>query len=240
MEKHVVTPILFYGVPAGCSFGSIVALEWLGCPYRLCRIEMPRVVTSAEYKRINPLGETPSLLTAEGALLSESLAITSHLGASGVERRLAFAPGTREHDRATQMLAFLSTSFFHAFAPLWYAYEHALAPEATASLNAYGRAKVEKAHADLEAMLGGQRWLLGEHRTFADAYFAGIARWSDYHGIDRRAFPGLSRLVETLEADPAVQFAHAIEAERPAVSTAGFEGEISLGEALEAIERVAA
>ena len=24
-----MTPILFYGVPSGCSFGSIVALEWL-------------------------------------------------------------------------------------------------------------------------------------------------------------------------------------------------------------------
>ncbi|MCR7705994.1 glutathione S-transferase, partial [Pseudomonas aeruginosa] len=33
-------PVLFYGVPHGCSFGSIVALEWLGRPYRLCRIEM--------------------------------------------------------------------------------------------------------------------------------------------------------------------------------------------------------
>ena len=34
-------PVLFYGVPQGCSFGSIVALEWLNQPYRLCRINMP-------------------------------------------------------------------------------------------------------------------------------------------------------------------------------------------------------
>ena len=33
-------PILYYGVPSGCSFGSIVALEWLGQPYALSRIEM--------------------------------------------------------------------------------------------------------------------------------------------------------------------------------------------------------
>ena len=36
-----MTPILFYGVPSGCSFGSIVALEWLRQPYHLCRIDMP-------------------------------------------------------------------------------------------------------------------------------------------------------------------------------------------------------
>jgi glutathione S-transferase len=33
-------PVLFYGVPQGSSFGSIVALEWLEQPYQLCRIEM--------------------------------------------------------------------------------------------------------------------------------------------------------------------------------------------------------
>ena len=33
-------PVLFYGVPGGCSLASIIALEWLGQPYKLCRIEM--------------------------------------------------------------------------------------------------------------------------------------------------------------------------------------------------------
>ncbi|MFC6980781.1 hypothetical protein [Microbulbifer taiwanensis] len=49
-----MTPVLFYGVPSGCSFGSIVALEWLGKPYQLCRVEMPEAATSDSYRRINP------------------------------------------------------------------------------------------------------------------------------------------------------------------------------------------
>ncbi|MBP2442684.1 glutathione S-transferase [Rhizobium leguminosarum] len=56
-----MSPILFYRVPEGCSFGSIVALEWSGLPYRLCRVEMPEMVSSDDYLRINPVGETPSL-----------------------------------------------------------------------------------------------------------------------------------------------------------------------------------
>jgi hypothetical protein len=43
------TPVFFYGVPEGCSFGTIVALEWSGLPYRLCRIEMPSQVSSDAY-----------------------------------------------------------------------------------------------------------------------------------------------------------------------------------------------
>ncbi len=55
-------PVLFYGVPHGCSFGSIVALEWLYRPYRLCRIEMPLETGERTYVRLNPARQTPTLL----------------------------------------------------------------------------------------------------------------------------------------------------------------------------------
>jgi len=232
-------PILFYGVPSGCSFGSIVALEWLGEPYRLSRVEMPEVVQGEVYRRLNPVGETPTLLTADGRLISESMAILNHLGAGGIDQGLAFAQGTPGFDRLNQALAFLNTTFFNAFSPLWYALEHGIEGAERDALRAYGAAKVAKAHADLEAMLGTQDWLLGD-RTLADAYFIGIARWTKYHDVvDRLDYPGLQRLFERLEADPAVQFAHAIEHGEPARSTGGFRGEIRLEEALEKVKLAA-
>lgn len=33
-------PILLYGFPAGSSMGLVAALEWLGQPYKLCRVDM--------------------------------------------------------------------------------------------------------------------------------------------------------------------------------------------------------
>src|SRR5688572_4734757 len=92
-------PILFYGVPEGCSLGSIVALEWTGQPYRLCRIDMPGVVSGAAYRRINPVGETPSLMTACGEVVSESLAILNHIGAGALDSGLAFPQGSGDFDR---------------------------------------------------------------------------------------------------------------------------------------------
>lgn len=235
-----MTPTLFYGVPSGCSFGSIVALEWLGKPYRLCRVEMPSVVTSDAYKRINPAGETPAFMTADGTILRESLAILSHLAAQGIDQRLGFAQGSHDFDRSNQMLGFLNTNFFSSFAPLWYAFEHDVKGEANTALTEYGRAKVQKAHADLEAMLGERAWLLGDHRTLADAYFVGIARWTGYHSvIDRQDFPNVQRLYEKLEAEPAVAFANAIEQRRPAVSAGGFQGEVELDDALASLRSAA-
>jgi glutathione S-transferase len=232
----MTTPILFYGVPSGCSFGSIVALEWLQQPYRLCRIEMPEVVSSDAYRRINPVGETPTL-SSSGELISESMAVLNHIGARGIDRKLGFAQGTPEFDRLNRMLAFLNTSFFNAYAPLWYALEHGSDAKGKQVLTAYARANVQKAHANLSAMLGDQPWLLGEHRTLADAYFIGIARWNEYHQVvDRNDYPNLQRLYERLEADPAVAFAHAIEDGRAAESAGGFVGELSLDMALKELK----
>lgn len=227
-------PTLFYGVPSGGSFGSIVALEWLGLPYQLSRIEMPEVVSSDAYKRINPMGETPTLHTAAGGFISESMAILNHIGARGIDRGLGFAQGTPEFDRLNQMLAYLNTSFFNAYVPLWYALEHGSDGVEKKVLTEFARAKVQKVHADLSVMLGDKPWLLGEHRTLADAYFIGIARWNEYHQVvDRRDYPNLQRLYDKLEADPAVIFAHAIERQEPATGAGGFVGEIAFDQVLD-------
>lgn len=226
-------PILFYGVPEGCSFGSIVALEWLGLPYRLCRVPMPEVVSGPDYRRINPVGETPTLLTAAGDIVSESMAILNHLGAQAVGTGLAFPQGSPGFDRLNEALAFLNTSFFNAFSPLWHALEHAAEGPGGEALRDYGRGLVAKAHADLEVKLAGRDWMLGDRRTLADAYLAGIARWADFHrAVDRARFPAVDRLYRRLLADPAVRFADAVEHGRPGQGGGGFRGEVGLGEAL--------
>lgn len=227
-----MSPILSYGVPSGCSFGSIVALEWLGEPYRLCRVAMPEGFTE-DFLHINPMAETPALVTAGGEPLSESIAILNHIGARGIRQGLGFAQGTPAFDRLNRVLACLNTTFFSAFAPLWHVLEHELPAAEASALRGYGLEKVVHAHAQLDAMLGGRPWLLGGHRTLADAYFIGIARWTRYHDVaDRRRYPGLQRLFERLEADPAVAFAHAIERDEAPAGAGGFQGHVTLEQAL--------
>jgi glutathione S-transferase len=222
-------PVLFYGVPQGCSFGSIVALEWLNQPYRLCRINMPEDMQTDLYARVNPVRETPALLVEDGAVITESAAILQNLATRGIQRGLGFAQGTPQFDRLNQKLAFLNTTFFSAFGPLWKAYEMEANPPVQEMLRDLGRESVAKAHAHVEAMLAGHEWLAGDRRTVADAYFIGLARWATYHrAVDQREYPQLHRLVQRLEADPAVVFAHAIEDERPATSAGGFRGHITL------------
>ncbi len=231
-----MNPVLFYGVPEGCSFGAIVALEWSGLPYQLCRIPMPEVVSSEAFQRINPVGETPSLRTADGRFVSQSLAILHHIGAASASSGLVPAQGSAAFDRFNEMLAFLNTDFFESFSPLWYAMEHGLQGEALRAVKSMGHDKVRRAHAALEALLDGRDWLVGESRSAADAYLMGIARWNDFHQVlDRRDYPALHALHERLQADPAVRFAHNVEHGEASSSTGAFAGHVELRDLAQAV-----
>ena len=230
MTALISSPVLFYGVPEGCSFGSIVALAWSGLPYRLCRVDMPAQVGSEAFRRVNPVAETPALRTADGRWIGQSMAILHHIGAQAPASGLVPEAGTTAFDRFNQVLAFLNTNFFESFAPLWYAVEHDAAGPSLEALTGMGRHKVRKAHGDLETLLGDAEWLAGASRTAADAYFMGVARWNDFHRVlDRRDYPRLHALHERLQHDSAVRFAHAVEHGETGAKPAGhFEGHVAL------------
>ena len=192
---------------------------------------MARDMQSDLYARIHPNRKTPALLLEDGTALTESAAILQNIAARGISKGLGFAQGTREFDRLNQRISFLTTTFFSAFAPLWDAYKMAGESQVKSVLRDLGRESVGDAHAQAEVILGDNEWIAGPHRTLADAYFIGLARWGTYHrAVAPGTYPRLQRLIDKLEADPAVIFAHAIEEERPATSGGGFRGHISLEE----------
>jgi glutathione S-transferase len=234
-------PVLFYGVPQGSSFGSIVALEWLGQPYQLCRIEMLQQPWDELYSDINPLFLTPAFISENGRVLTESLAILLHLAHRGLDQGLGFRQGTREFDRLNQMLAYLNTDFYSAFNPLWTAYEMPDLELADRELlRTIGRAEVAKNCAYLDTLLADREWLLGgEKRTVADAYLSGIGRWVEYHQLFdlQQMYPHLHQYLQKLNADPAVRFAQAIENEPATKNTSKFMGHVTL-EQLRAASRI--
>lgn len=227
-----MNPVLFYGVPQGCSFGSIVALEWSGVPYELSRIEMLVHPWPATFlKKLNPLGLTPSFLTEDNRVINESLAVLLHL-ASRQGHLLGYPQGSAGHDRLNQALAYLNTEFFWSFNPLWTAFEMEADPPRQEMLRQLGRARVAKACAYLDGLLSGREWMDGgAKRTVADAYFAGLARWAEYHRVlDVQAYPNLHRHLQKLRADPAVSFADAIERQQLATTTGRFVRHVALDE----------
>jgi glutathione S-transferase len=230
----IVEPILLYGFPQGSSLGLVAAFEWLGEPYRLCRVDMLRDMTTDEYARVNGRRETPVLVTDSGRLLTETMAIALWLEARDSARRVSFPPGTAESDRMHQLMGFVNSSFTSAFTPLWAAWEmDPPQPAMQAALREHGRGAVAKRHEQLEAMIGDTPFLVGDRPTLADAMLAGVARWQEFHQVLAIGkYPRLYQLRERIESDPAFVFARAIEAGENPAGSGAMQGQIPLEEVL--------
>lgn len=228
-------PILLYGFPLGSSMGLVAAFERVGQPYRLCRVDMLTEMKNDAYASINGRQETPVLITDEGRVLTETMAIAALLEARDTQRRISFEPRSPEADRMHQLMAFVNTGFTAAFTPLWAAYEMESAePVLLATLRDFGRKVVTNRHNQLEAMILDTDFLIGERLTLADTTLIGVARWAEFRqAVDGAAYPKLAALRRRIEADPAVQYALAVEAgEKPAGSGACF-GHLPLGEVID-------
>jgi len=227
-------PILLYGFPSGSSMGLVAAFERVGQPYRLCRVDMLADMKNDAYARLNGRQETPVLVTSEGRLLTETMAIAAWLEARDTERRISFDPGSPEADRMHQLTAFVNTGFTAAFSPLWAAFEMESAePVVLTTLRDFGRQAVARRHDQLEAMIGDTEFLVGDRLTLADTTLIGVARWAEFHrAIDGAAYPRLAALRRRIEAEVAVRYAQAIEdGEMPAGSGACL-GQIPLAEVI--------
>ena len=228
-------PILIYGFPLGSSMGLVAALEWLGKPYRLCRVDMLGEMREPAYARINARHETPALITDQGRVLTETMAIAHWLAARDDERRISPDPLSPEGDRMRQAMAFINTGFTGAFTPLWVALEmDPPRPALQASLREFGKEAVIERHDKLEAMVGEGPYLVGDRPTLADALFVGIARWLEFHEVAEPVrWPKLAALRARLEADPAVLYATALESGESAVGSGVCLGHVPLAEVIE-------
>jgi glutathione S-transferase len=228
-------PILIYGFPLGTSMGLIAVLEWLGQPYRLCRVDMLGEMRDPAYARVNARHETPVLITDDGRPLSETMAIAAWVEARDTERRVSFDPLSPQADRMRQLMGFLNSGFTGAFSPLWTALEMSQPePDYQAALRRYGREAVIERHDKLEAMVGDGPYLVGERPTLADGLLAGVGRWLEFHEIaDVSRWPRLAAIRRRLEEDPAVLFASALEEGRDATGSGALKGHVPLAEVIE-------
>lgn len=226
-------PVIFYGVPSGCSLASVIASEWLGQPYHLVRIEMMDKWPE-QFARVNPRMKTPAMLTANGDSLTESLAILQHIGQRGVAQGLGFAPGTPDADRLSSMLSYLVTDLFAAFAPLWKLYDAGIDdPTVKSVLRKYGEDAVRMEYNYLESLLSERAWLLGGDKpTVADAYLYAIGRWAEYHKVFKleENYPNVARYMRKLADDPAVRFALEIEKNGDARGNGSFQGHLNIAQ----------
>jgi GST-like protein len=163
---------------------------------------------SQRLAKLNPLGQVPTLVGADGRVRTESAAILLELAERAPRAKLAPAPGDPQRAPFLRWLVFL-------VAALYPTYTYGDAParwvgdEAGPRLRASTDAHRERLLRFLEAEVVGAPWFLGKRFSALDLYLPVLRLWRPGADWWRANVPRLNAIAGRCEALPAVARAFA-------------------------------
>ena len=204
-----------YVLPGACSLASHIALE-LAADVQGSGQAGPRpgfdvVVVQRgrnrepDYLAVNPRGTVPALVTRDGSLVVESLAVLLHIADHAPAAGLAPPPGDPARDRLHGLLSFMVTAVHPAFQMLWRAERFATTEEARADVQRAAEGRIAAMLGVLEEELDARGHLIGEGFSVADAYLFVLGRWGLRLGRPTTGYPRLWRFTEATAALPAAR-----------------------------------
>jgi glutathione S-transferase len=195
---------LFWSKSAG-SMAPEVLLEEIGAEYEKVEVDLAAEANrSAEFLAVNPMGQVPALVLPDGTLMTESAAMVLHICDRHPEAKLAPPAGSPESARFQRWLVYMAASLYNADLRLYHSDQMTTDAAGTAGIEMSARADMDRYFAILNDALDPGPYLLGETFSAADVYLWMLARW---HPDEKQLFtncPRLARLVELVEARPAV------------------------------------
>jgi glutathione S-transferase len=192
-----------YYTPGACSLSPHIVAREAGLDIKLDKVDLfgtRKTESGKDYATINPKGYVPALELDNGEILTEGPAIVQYLADRKPESGLAPPNGTLERYRLQEALGFINSEIHKTYSPL---FNPKLAPEVREERVAYLR----KRFAQMDKMLAGKSYLLGERFTVADAYLFVMLGWADHLKIDFSELKNLTALKQRVAARPAVQAA---------------------------------
>ncbi len=163
---------------------------------------------SQRLAKLNPLGQVPTLVLADGAVMTESAAMLLHLAEIAPKAKLAPPPGDPQRAQFLRWLAFLVAALYPTFtygdAPARWVGDDA-GPKLRASTDAHR----EQLLRFLDAEVAGMPWFLGKRFSALDLYFPVLRMWRPGKDWWRTRAPRLNAIAERCVKLPPVARAFA-------------------------------
>ena len=202
-------PLLYY-TPGTCSMSELICLEWIGRPYRLCRVEREQRQSPA-YLAINPHGSVPAMEVG-GRILVENSALLNHLADRHPEAELLPPVASDARDEAQFWLSYIGTRYHVAHYPVFKPQRYSDRDDLHEHLREVAVEQVGKELAFVDEKLAGRDFAVGGARSVGDAYFVATGRWARRFFEYEDTCPEFDRYLKRWDADPGVQRAKQIEA----------------------------
>lgn len=190
-----------YGSRGSGSAAVEAALEACALPYKVVRASTWEDDSAqAELRRVNPLGQIPTLVLPDGSVLTESVAILLHLGDIAPGRLLPADPSARA--QAVRGLVFIAANCYSAISVIDYP-ERWTTQEDKASHDAIRLGSRRQLHRHWEIFadtFAARPFLSGEAPGALDFLAAVVSRWSGTRAHVREHRPAFFELLQRIDS----------------------------------------
>lgn len=190
---------LYYS-PGACSLAVHIALIEAQQPHTLVKVDLITHKTEGgeDFYAINPRGYVPVLEYDDGTRHTEVAALLQYVGDRDPSRNLIPVYGDELRGHVVAWLSFVSSELHKTMGWLW-------KKEVPEAMRQIVRDKLGERFGEIEARLGQQQWLVGDHYTVADIYAFTIINWCNFLGIPLQAYPNIRAYMARIAERPAVQ-----------------------------------
>jgi GST-like protein len=201
-----MTPSLhtLYGSQGSGSAAIEMALRAAGLPYTVVRASTWEDDSAqAELRRVNPLGQIPTLVLPDGSVMTESAAILIHLGLT-YAGLLPAEPAARA--QALRGLVYIAANCYSAISVGDYPerWTTASTKPAQAKVRAAARVQLHRSWDIFADSLAASPWLSGAQPGALDFMAVVVSRWSGARAHLAASRPDFHALLERVQAHPAV------------------------------------
>jgi glutathione S-transferase len=204
LAKQEPAMLTLYYSPGACSMAPHIALEEAGAVYGLQLVSIPKgEQQDPEYLAVNPRARVPALRTDQG-VLTENVAILTYIARSFPKAEL-LPEEPYEMAHCLSHMAYLSNTVHPAFTHIVRPARFATDEAAHENVRATGRENAWKLLQELDDMLAGKQWVLGDDYSLADPYTLVIYGWGRHNRMPIERLTHYSAFKDRMLQRPAVR-----------------------------------
>jgi glutathione S-transferase len=166
--------------------------------------DVPRGVASAEYLKINPRGEVPSLQLPDDSIMTESAAMMIYL--ADLYPAAGIAPALNSSGRAEYLrwMLYFASSVYMADLRFYYPARYGADAD---SVKAMAIEHMDRDFAIFAEALGDKRFILGEKFSAVDIYAAMLVSWAPDVSVLFKRHPNIKAHYDAVAARPKIALA---------------------------------
>ncbi|MBS0223302.1 MAG: glutathione S-transferase C-terminal domain-containing protein [Proteobacteria bacterium] len=192
-----------YYAPGACSTASHIGLEESGATFDSQALSFAKnEQKTPEYLRVNPRGRVPALVIDEGTIV-ENTAILDYVAGKYAPQLMPKDPVQRA--RAISLMAWFSNNVHPAFTHIGRPERFASDVAAHENLKATGRENFHAALKEIDGLLAGKTWIMGEQFTVVDGYALVFYGWGKRIGLPMAELKNYTAWKDRMLARPAVK-----------------------------------